>query len=107
MNFRVGLYGFSAFKENIDAGYGTGGSNGILDVITALKWVKRNIAKFGGDPDNVSIVGGSSGGNVACVLTVSPLAKGLFKRSVLAAGGVCIGGWGPNSLEFSLKMTKA
>lgn len=51
----MGLYGFGAFEENVKNGLGTGGANGILDVITALKWIKHNINYFGGDPDNVSV----------------------------------------------------
>ena len=58
-----------------------------LDIIAALKWVNRNIAAFGGDPDNVTIFGESGGGDkVVCMLT-SPLAKGLFHKAILESGG--------------------
>jgi para-nitrobenzyl esterase len=58
-----------------------------LDMVAALKWVQRNIAAFGGDPDNVTIFGQSGGGDkVVCMLT-SPLAKGLFHRAICQSGG--------------------
>jgi len=58
-----------------------------LDIIAALKWVNRNIAAFGGNPDNVTIFGESGGGDkVVCMLT-SPLAKGLFHRAICESGG--------------------
>ena len=58
-----------------------------LDMIAALKWVQRNIAAFGGNPDNVTIFGESGGGDkVVCMLT-SPLAKGLFHRAICESGG--------------------
>ena len=58
-----------------------------LDMIAALNWVQKNIASFGGDPDNITIFGESGGGDkVVCMLT-SPLAKGLFHRAICQSGG--------------------
>jgi para-nitrobenzyl esterase len=63
-----------------------------LDMIAALKWVKRNISVFGGDPDNVTIFGESGGGSKVSTLMASPLAKGLFHRAICESG-TSIGGF--------------
>lgn len=83
INYRLGVFGFfthpalSAESEN-----NVSGNYGILDMIAALKWVKENIAAFGGDPDNVTIQGQSAGASAVNVLLLSPLAKGLFHRAI-------------------------
>lgn len=88
-NYRVGRFGTFAHpqltKENPDNGLL--GNYGFLDQIAALKWVQRNIAQFGGDPDNVTIIGESAGGMSVHTLVTSPLAKGLFSRAVVMSGG--------------------
>ena len=80
-NFRVGLLGLLAGSalsaENPDK---ISGNYQLLDQIAVLKWVKNNIAAFGGDPENVTIMGQSSGCAAVCSLSVSPMAKNLFKR---------------------------
>ena len=87
-NYRVSLLGFMPL-DNVPGytdEYKNAGLLGILDQQMALKWVKRNIAKFGGDPDNVTIFGESAGGgSVACHL-VMPSSKGLFKRGIMMSG---------------------
>merc|ERR1712130_551861 len=70
-----------------------GAANGFLDMIEALKWVQHNIESFGGDPNQVTIAGESGGGWAVCGLVVSPLAKGLFERSIQMSGS-CIESWG-------------
>jgi para-nitrobenzyl esterase len=62
------------------------GNYATLDQQFALKWVKRNIANFGGDPDNVTIAGESGGGQAVCILLVSPPAAGLFQRAITQSG---------------------
>ena len=62
------------------------GDYGILDQIAALKWVHANIAKFGGDPGNVTIYGQSGGGGKVSTLMVMPEAKGLFHRVICQSG---------------------
>ncbi|MCQ2145390.1 MAG: carboxylesterase family protein, partial [Bacteroidales bacterium] len=64
---------------------------GILDQIESLKWVKKNIAQFGGDPDNVMIFGQSAGGGSVKTLCESPLARGLFHKAIIqSAGGITV-----------------
>ena len=83
-NYRVGVFGFFAHPElsKEPNANNSSGNYAALDQIAALKWVQKNIAAFGGDPNNVTLFGESSGSNSACRLTASPLAKGLFHRVV-------------------------
>ena len=82
MGYRLGVFGFLADEELLSE-EGTTGNYGLLDQIQALKWIRDNIAAFGGDPDNVTIVGESAGSVCVDALCVSPLAAGLFKRAIL------------------------
>lgn len=92
LNYRLGALGFMAHPElSAESPHRTSGNYGFLDQIAALKWVRRNIAKFGGDPDNVTIVGQSAGSMSVLALQASPLTKGLFHRAVGMSGGL-IGG---------------
>ncbi len=82
VGFRVGILGLlacTALSEENE--HGVSGNYMLLDQIAALEWVRDNIAKFGGDQDNVTITGLSAGGCNVNALAVSPLAKGLFKRA--------------------------
>jgi para-nitrobenzyl esterase len=67
--------------------YKGSGNYGMMDAIAALDWVQRNIAAFGGDPDNVTIFGESAGANLVAALVASPRAKGLFHRAIAQSGG--------------------
>jgi para-nitrobenzyl esterase len=88
INYRVGVLGFLAHPElSAVSETGTSGNYGILDQIAALRWVRDNIASFGGDPSNVTIFGQSAGAMSVQVLIASPLARGLFHRAVLQSGG--------------------
>lgn len=87
INYRLGPFGFFAHPGlSAKAGREGAGNYGLLDQIAALKWVQRNIAAFGGDPDCVTIFGESAGaGSVACLMA-SPLARGLFHRAIMQSG---------------------
>lgn len=82
LGYRLGVFGYYTDME-LMAEEGTAGNFGLLDQIKALEWVRDNIAAFGGDPNNVTIVGESAGSACIDALCVSPLAKGLFRRAVL------------------------
>lgn len=85
INYRLGIFGFAAFRElQNDPGGGT--NFGLQDVIASLRWIKRNIAAFGGDPDQVTIAGQSAGAMVVHQLLVSPLGDGLFARAIAQSG---------------------
>lgn len=86
-NYRIGRFGFFAHPAlTAEAGHGTG-NFGLSDQILALDWVRRNIARFGGDPARVSILGCSAGGSSVYALMVSPRATGLFARASAHSGG--------------------
>jgi para-nitrobenzyl esterase len=87
INYRLGAFGYFAHPElTKEAGHGSG-NFGFLDQVAALRWVKRNIAAFGGDPSRVTIFGESAGSWSVNYLTASPLAKGLFQRAIGESGG--------------------
>ena len=83
MGYRLGVFGFLATEElAAESPNGTTGNYGLLDQIKALEWVQKNIAVFGGDPDNVTIAGESAGSASVSALCTSPLARGLFRRAI-------------------------
>jgi len=83
INYRVGPLGYLAHRDlNAENGGHGSGNYGMLDQIAALRWVRRNIAAFGGDPAQVTIAGQSAGAASVNNLIVSPLANGLFKRAI-------------------------
>ncbi|XP_073397732.1 para-nitrobenzyl esterase-like isoform X2 [Dendrobates tinctorius] len=86
-NYRLNAFGFMTL-ETLREGSATNssGNYGFMDQIAALKWVQKNIASFGGDPNKVTIYGQSSGGTSVWTLMVSPLAKGLFHRAIDISG---------------------
>lgn len=87
-NYRLGRFGFFAFpalsREHPEE---TKGNYAYMDQIAALQWVKRNIAAFGGDPNNVTIFGFSAGGVSVHSLLASPMARGLFHKAIVESGG--------------------
>jgi para-nitrobenzyl esterase len=87
-NYRVGRFGFFAHPALTEAeGSGPLGNYAFMDQIAALQWVRKNIAAFGGDPDNVTIFGESAGGHSVLTLLTSPAAKGLFQKAIVESGG--------------------
>jgi para-nitrobenzyl esterase len=88
LNYRLGSLGFLAHPElSAEARPNVSGNYGMLDAVVALQWVQRNIAAFGGDPDNVTVFGESAGANLTGALVASPRAKGLFHRAIAQSGG--------------------
>lgn len=86
-NYRLGRFGFFAHPALSAAKEGPLGNYGFLDQMAALQWVKRNIAAFGGDPAQVTLMGESAGGVSVLNLMASPMAKGLFQRAIVMSGG--------------------
>jgi len=83
VNYRLGILGWLAHPElSNESPDGISGNYGLLDQIEALRWVKRNIAAFGGDPKNVTIAGESAGGLSVMYLMASPPARGLFAKAI-------------------------
>lgn len=107
VNYRLGLFGFFANDELVAEGEQSNtpvGNYGILDQIAALKWVQENIEAFGGDPSNVTIMGQSAGAGSVNILTISPLAKGLFQRvASLSYNSVIAGEFSMGTLEEKVK----
>lgn len=85
--YRVGALGFLAHPELSAEQHGHSGNYGLLDQISGLQWIKRNIAAFGGNPNRVTIFGESAGGIAVSMLAASPLAKGLFQGAISESGG--------------------
>jgi para-nitrobenzyl esterase len=86
INHRLGPFGFCNLAGVGGDAFATSGNVGMLDIVAALEWVRDNIANFGGDPGNVTIMGQSGGGAKVCILTAMPSAKGLFHRAVVLSG---------------------
>ena len=93
VNYRLGVFGFFTHPElTKESGNHASGNYALLDQIEALKWIRRNIAAFGGDPARITVAGQSAGAFDISCLVASPLAKGLFQRAILESGGVAGGG---------------
>jgi len=85
LNYRLGSLGFQP--------HGAEANFGLWDQVAALQWVRKNIAVFGGDPDNVTVFGESAGGQDTLALMTAAPARGLFQKAIVESGG---GGWRPN-----------
>ncbi len=100
INYRLNVFGYYVHPElAAESGHDASGNYGLMDQIAALKWVYENIAGFGGDPDNITCFGQSSGGMSTRAALCSPLAKNYIRRaSIQSAGGLGM---------FSLDKTRA
>jgi para-nitrobenzyl esterase len=95
-NYRINVFGFFAHPRlTAESPYHSSGNYGILDQIAALEWVRDNIALFGGDPDQVTIFGESAGGLSVCLLTCTPLSRGLFHGAISQSGAYGLGAMMP------------
>jgi para-nitrobenzyl esterase len=86
VNHRLNILGHFDLSEIGGAEYAHSGNGGLLDLITALEWVRDNIGRFGGDARNVTIFGESGGGGKVSALSAMPAARGLFHRAVIQSG---------------------
>ena len=85
LNYRLGPMGFVCLPE-LESEAGHTGNYGLYDQMTAIQWVKQNIAAFGGDPENITIMGQSAGAASVQMLCQSPLTDGLFQKAVMSSG---------------------
>jgi para-nitrobenzyl esterase len=86
VNHRLNILGFMHLAELGGADFAQSGNAGALDMLAALQWVRDNIARFGGDPGNVTIFGQSGGGGKVSTLLAMPAARGLFHRAIVMSG---------------------
>ena len=85
INYRLGPLGFLCLPE-LEEEAGKTGNYGLYDQLTAIKWVKNNIASFGGDPNNITVIGQSAGAMSIQLHAVSPITEGLFQKAVMCSG---------------------
>lgn len=103
INYRLGLLGFLDLSSLPDGkAFARSGNLGILDQVEALRWIKRNIAAFGGDPGNVTIAGHSAGAGSVAILASIDEAQGLFRRAIMQSGSVAL----TSSTEDCQSLTK-
>jgi para-nitrobenzyl esterase len=87
MNYRLGVFGFLAHPElTAESANHASGNYGLMDQTAALAWVRRNIAAFGGDPNNVTLFGESAGGSAVSAQVASPLTRGLISKAICESG---------------------
>ncbi|MGP8227659.1 MAG: carboxylesterase/lipase family protein [Terracidiphilus sp.] len=86
INYRLGVFGFLATADLAKEANGVAGNYGLLDMVSALQWVKANIKNFGGDPQNVTIFGESAGSLAVSTLMASLAARGLFQKAIGESG---------------------
>ena len=86
MNHRLNVLGFTYLAEAGGAEFAQSGDVGMLDIVHALRWIRANIAQFGGDPNTVTVFGQSGGGRKVGTLLAMPSAKGLFHRAIIESG---------------------
>ncbi|CAB0029994.1 unnamed protein product [Trichogramma brassicae] len=101
LNYRLGIFGFLNLEDKLAPG-----NQGLKDQVMALKWVRDNIASFGGDPDRVTIFGESAGAASVHYLTLSPMTKGLFRQAIIQSG-TALNPWtqkSPNPREYASKV---
>ena len=101
INYRLNIFGFMNFAA-IDSNFAdSDGCLGLKDQIAALTWVKENIENFGGDPDNVTLFGQSAGSISAMLLSIAPVAKGLFQKAIAQSGHLTQYNIYENSAKFA------
>ena len=86
VNHRLNVFGYLSLVDVAGEGYAASGNAGMLDLVQSLQWVRDNIAAFGGDPGNVTIMGESGGGSKVSTLMAMPTADGLFHKAIIQSG---------------------
>lgn len=86
VNHRLNIFGFLYLDKIAGEKYADSGNAGMLDIVLALRWIRDNIAQFGGDPGNVTVFGQSGGGGKVSVLMAMPYATGLFHKAIVQSG---------------------
>jgi para-nitrobenzyl esterase len=86
INHRLGVFGFLHLADSEETDFADSGNVGMLDIVAALEWVRDNVARFGGDPANVTVFGGSGGGWKISTLMAMPAAAGLFHKAIVQSG---------------------
>jgi para-nitrobenzyl esterase len=86
VNHRLNVFGFLQLSDQWGPEYASSGQAGMLDIVMSLEWVRDNIARFGGNPENVTIFGESGGGRKVAMLMAMPPAKGLFHKAIIQSG---------------------
>jgi para-nitrobenzyl esterase len=100
MNYRLGIFGFFASSQlAAESPHHAAGNYGLMDINASLDWVQKNIANFGGDPNNVTIMGQSAGSLAVSLLMASPLSQGKFERAI-GQSGAEFGTFETKSLDF-------
>ena len=107
VGYRLGIMGFIDFSE-VSGGenFAHSGNLGILDVLQSLKWLKANIAAFGGDPNNITVFSHSSGAALVSLLMTIPEAQGLFQRAILESGSVAMSMAKKSTAEDATQLAK-
>jgi para-nitrobenzyl esterase len=85
-NHRIGVFGFASLEELAPDTFPAASHLGMFDLVMALEWVRDNIEEFGGDPQNVTIMGQSGGGQKVSLLMAMPAARGLFHKAIIQSG---------------------
>lgn len=88
INYRLGLFGYLYLGELLGEEYAASGSLGLMDQIAALQWVRDNVAAFGGDPDNITLMGHSAGAKSVSNIIISPRSKGMFRQAIIQSGSI-------------------
>jgi len=104
LQYRLGAWGYLELSQVGGQEYAESGNVGLLDQIAALKWVKENIERFGGDPNNVTLFGHSAGGAATARIMGMPQARGLFHKVILESGAAS---WGGRTVSEATAVAKA
>ena len=107
VNHRLNAFGYLNLAEKFGEDFAASGNVGNLDLVRSLEWVRDNIAAFGGDPDNVTIMGESGGGSKVSHLMAMPAADGLFHKAIVQSGPGVISGKPGEAAEYAAAILEA